>query len=418
MRSRQSILEIFSTFVQFDADSFSTWVSDAKLRRSMKNCLEQLELTRKSEDFWALYWHKTWQAEISDALSEQPRAQAADLAKAHLSAYLQETCYWAARKIATNLSSNQYALSDCFQIAIGKIDKVLEGVNLSQGATLKNYASAVFGSAIRELLRQRQEVDICTDWALLRKLSKKKLVESLQNAGLAPSLVAYHLLAWSCFNAVYAPTRTNATRKLTRPDDSVWEAIAALYREQRHEQLPSSEPLPTAQTLEQWLKACARAARQYMSPEVSALNAPNSLNSGELLDNLPNDPAVISGLDAQIAEEEEQHRQAQRADMTGVLIEAMGRLEPQAQRLLQLYYSQEFTQQQIAAQLDVKQYTISRQLTKHRQFLLDTLVQWSQGALHTPLTSDLIKDVGVALEEWLKVYYRQPALQTPREDLT
>ncbi|WP_442940648.1 hypothetical protein [Nostoc sp.] len=54
MQPRQGIVEIFSTFVQFDVDQFSGWATDAKLRRSIKVCLEGSS-TEKSDTFWALY---------------------------------------------------------------------------------------------------------------------------------------------------------------------------------------------------------------------------------------------------------------------------------------------------------------------------------------------------------------------------
>ncbi|WP_448272191.1 hypothetical protein [Nostoc sp. DSM 114160] len=81
MQPRQGIIEIFSTFVQFDLDQFSGWATDAKLRRSMKFCLEESS-TEKSDTFWALYWYRVWQTESSA------------VALAHISAYLQEVCYW------------------------------------------------------------------------------------------------------------------------------------------------------------------------------------------------------------------------------------------------------------------------------------------------------------------------------------
>ena len=86
MYSRQHIIEIFSTFVLFKGDNFNRWVTDSKLRRSMQNCLEQSSF-QESETFWAIYWHRIWQT------------QASPIAVAHITAYLQEVCYWVARKM-------------------------------------------------------------------------------------------------------------------------------------------------------------------------------------------------------------------------------------------------------------------------------------------------------------------------------
>ncbi len=76
MKPRQGIVEIFSTFVQFEVDQFSAWITDPRAQRSIKKCLQQSSY-QKSDTFWALYWYKVWQSKSSS------------LALAHLSAYLQ-----------------------------------------------------------------------------------------------------------------------------------------------------------------------------------------------------------------------------------------------------------------------------------------------------------------------------------------
>lgn len=49
MRPRQTIIEMFSTFMQFEADCFSGWACDLKLRRSMQSCLEHSSKALASE---------------------------------------------------------------------------------------------------------------------------------------------------------------------------------------------------------------------------------------------------------------------------------------------------------------------------------------------------------------------------------
>ncbi|MFB2833296.1 sigma-70 family RNA polymerase sigma factor, partial [Aerosakkonemataceae cyanobacterium BLCC-F167] len=143
MRPRQNIIDLFSTFIQFNADRFSHWITEPKLRRSMENAITRLQQSEGSESFWVLYWYKYWQTEANN------------FSKFHLTAYLQESCYWTAEKTSNNFGSNQYTLSDCFQIAIANLDTVLKGYNPTQGFPLKNYASAIFSSTIRNLLRDR-----------------------------------------------------------------------------------------------------------------------------------------------------------------------------------------------------------------------------------------------------------------------
>ncbi|MHC5732608.1 MAG: sigma-70 family RNA polymerase sigma factor, partial [Nostoc sp.] len=93
------------------------------------------------------------------------------------------------------------------------------------GFILKNYATALFSSAIRENLRQNREIDICTDWGLLRKITKKFLVESLQNAGLLLKDINDCILAWNCFKSIYIPTQKGTSRQISQPDNEIWEAI-------------------------------------------------------------------------------------------------------------------------------------------------------------------------------------------------
>ncbi|MBD2101793.1 sigma-70 family RNA polymerase sigma factor [Leptolyngbya sp. FACHB-261] len=392
MHPRLSLIDTFSTFAQFDAERFRAWSSDARLRRSMRICLDQLTLSERPENFWVLYWYRRW------------ADQQSQLARGHLTAYLQEAAYWAVHKTTRHLSSLQLTHAHYFQTLISRVDQVLNGFDPAQGITLEHYARSVFSSTLRERLYQAQEVDICTDWALLRKLSKTKLTEALIAAGLAPSAQASRLLAWYCFNTLYLPGQANGTRRLPRPAESTWEAIAALFNAQQ-----ARGPLATAQILEQWLQDCAVAVRCYLVPRAVAPNLARAAGPGELSE--PDYTSPLSGLDANIAQEEEQRRREHQVQIQAVLIEALRQLEPQGQQLLRLYYQQELSQE-IAAQLGLQLSTVPQQLNHYRQHLLTLLVQRSQDTLHLTLTTDLLKATSAVLEDWLEVHYRHPDLQS------
>ena len=261
MRNRQSITELFTTFLQLDADRIIGWAVDAKLRRHLLYCQASLSQPENSENFWISYWYKMWQ--------NQPEG----LAREHFSAYLQEACYWAAYKIITNLSATQYTVSDCFQMVITRVDKILKGFKPNMGFNLNNYARAIFSNEIKEMLRSRNEIDISTNWRLLRKLTQKRLVESLQNAGLSTEAIQRYVLAWKCYQALYAPQHPTGTRQLSKPDDATWNAIAQLYNSERHTQLSQPAPESNPQTMEKWLVACAKAVRDYFYPSMASLNA-------------------------------------------------------------------------------------------------------------------------------------------------
>ncbi|GAB4239962.1 MAG: sigma-70 family RNA polymerase sigma factor [Stanieria sp.] len=393
MVPRQSIIEIFSTFIQFDFDRFNHWATDPRLRRNMKRHLDQASSKEVSENFWAIYWHKLWQNEPTG------------LAREHLSAYLQEVCFWSTNKTMTGFTSSQYTISDCFQVAIAGIDKVLKGFNPKQGYNLKNYASITFSNLIRELLRQRQEVDICSDWALLRKLSQKRLEESLKNAGLAQDTIASYILAWNCLKTLYVPNQASPTRRLSKPDKQTWEQIVKLYQQESKVQLPKATEVVNAEILEKWLTACVKAARAYLYPTVTSINLPRSgEGSGEIIDNLPGqvDDSLLAEM---IVEEEQADRNQQQSQINGVLIAALQKLDADEQKLLELYYARAMTQTEMAKELNTQQYNVSRKLSRARKALLKSLAQWSKETLHISLTSDVLNGISTLLEEWLAGHY-------------
>lgn len=405
MRPRQSLIELFSSFLEFDFDRSQGWSADLRLRRSMERCIAQASVTEPSDNFWALYWHKAWQSN-----QPQPGAARSNFAREHLTAYVQEPCYWVAQKTAGNFSSIQYSLSDLFQMAIAQIDKVLKGFNAQQGFSFKNYASVTLSNLIRESLRQRQEVDICSDWALLRKLSQKRLTEALQTVGLSAETIASYVLAWSAFKTLYVPKQATGSQKLTKPDPQTWESIAQLYSQERLSQ-PGATLAATPESLEKWLATCAKAARAYLYPSLVSINTPKpGHDTGEFLDDLAEANLTDSLLSELIAAEEVELRKTQQNQVSAVLMEAIQQLDEASQQLIQLYYRDGLTQQQMAEQMEMKQYTVSRRLTKARESLLTVLAKWSQAALHITPTSDVLKHTSAALEEWLKTYYNHSDL--------
>ncbi|MEA5572784.1 sigma-70 family RNA polymerase sigma factor [Calothrix sp. UHCC 0171] len=399
MRSRQEITELFSSFLQFESDRVSGWATDARLRRNMRNYQNSLAQIEPSQKFWVVYWYKLWNTEPES------------LAKAHLSAYLQESCYWAAQKTLTSISTTQYSLSDYFQMAIAQVDKVLKGFKPEVGFSLSSYASAIFSSELKEILRQQGEIDICTNWRLLRKLTQKRLVESLENAGLREAEIASYVLAWKCFQARYIPQQPTGTRKLPKPEPETWAAIAQMYNSQRHN-LPNPGAESTKETMEKCLVACAKASRAYLYPSFTSLNTPRGdEGSTEFIDNLPDKLPELkqeSLLSEFIAQEEESDRQAQLNNMGNILEAGLKEIDSEARQILQLYYAQGLTQQQIAKQLEIKQYTISRRLTKVREALLLKLANWSRDTLHISLNSTVLNYINTVIEEWLKSFYSRP----------
>ncbi|MGI0493753.1 sigma-70 family RNA polymerase sigma factor [Alkalinema pantanalense CENA528] len=427
MHLRQELIALFSTFVQFEDDRFSTWATDARLRRSMQSMQQSLEASQRreachSEAGWALYWHQRWLQ--GNAPTPAP------LPLGHLTAYLQESCYWAAsqtlRKVA-NASGVQYGLSDYFQIAIAKVQTVLKQFNPDRGTSLKNFGHLAFSSLLRDYLRQRQEVALCTNLGLLRRTSKKRFLEALERVGLSAQEIAQYHLAWLCFNVLYgqalsSPSQSSPSQsspaqsgiqQFTTLDPHLAIAITQLYNRERHNplDLPIDRSAPECQpeTLERWLNQCANWVRSYLYPPVESLNRPllGEETGTDFQDSLA-DPQDESALAVLIAQEDLQERQHQREHLHQAIAARLAILDPQSQDILRLYYQQGLTQKQMMQQLQMSQATVSRRLTKARETLLLKLVEWSQEQLNISPTPNLIKDMSAALEEWLGVYYGRP----------
>lgn len=236
---------------------------------------------------------------------------------------------------------------------------------------------------------------------MLRKTSQKRLIESLEAAGFSKETITNYTNAFHCYQLIYVPSQTNTCRKLARPDDKTWDAITKAY----NMQAPSNV---SAQTLESWMQTCALSIRNFLYPPVTSINtSTGSEDTYEIIDNIPsneNSPLVEI-----IAEEEQQARNSQLSKIGQVLVEAVNKLELEAQQILKLYYIQGLTQQQIAKKLDIPQYTVSRRLNKIREGLLKAVFTWSKEKLHITITSDILKSMNSVIEQWLQVYYSSGA---------
>ncbi|MBN4006222.1 sigma-70 family RNA polymerase sigma factor [Nostoc sp. LPT] len=392
MRPRQKIIEMFSTFVELEGDRFSKWLIDIKLHRNIQNSLESSPSVPNSENFWALHWHKCW------------REKSNSLARMHLSAYLQEPNYWAAKKTIAKFTNSQHSLADYFQMANAEIETILKNFNLEKCSSLKAYATIAVPSRLKDILRQRKEADICTNWALLRKVSKKQLLEALAQAGLSPILIAQYRLAWTCFKELYVQNQPGGTKSLPEPEPQLWEAIVNLYNCERQNQLTQPTPQCTREKMEQWLTQIAMYVRGYLYPPVSSLNAAISKDDSTTTFDLP-DPFSDSLIAQMITQEDAQNQQNQQSQIEVVLLKTLQTFEAKSQEILKLYYQQGLTQPQIVERLQMSQSTVSRRLLKTRELMLKALIQWSQDTLNISVTSNLVNDMSSALEEWLKVKY-------------
>jgi RNA polymerase sigma factor (sigma-70 family) len=396
MRQRQDLIEIFSTFLQFEGDRPQGWAIDPRLNRSITRSI-QVE-SRGGEDFWAAYWLKQY---AQQATATNP---ALHLAIGHLSAYLQETCFWAVNRVMPRVGSIQMKLSDCFQAAISDVPKLLAAFDTSKPTGLKTYANTVFSNCLRDCLRQRREIDFCSEWGLLQKISRKRLLDALTANNFDKTLRDRYYVAWKALTSHHSSENSPKLRSIAAPDAETWQLIEQSYNRERQE-FPHLT-VATVTELEKWLLDAAKKVRSYLYPTVNSLNVKKGDDTeadGES-DLVGNEAEPMEYLEEQ---ETRAERHTQQQQMVVVLHEAIAKLDESASQLLTLYYRDRATQQIMAQQLNLPQYTISRKLTKTRETLLKAILAWGQTTLHIQPTSDVIAAISPLLEEWLESFYAQ-----------
>lgn len=390
MYPRQNVTEMFSTFAQLEENKLSKWVTDINLSRNIQSCLNSSSEVDSSENFWALYWYKSWQNNYNS------------IAKMHLAAYLQEPFYLASRIIAAKYTNNQYGIADYFQMANAELEIILINFNPKKSYKLRNYAVMTVFSRLKEILRQRKEVNICSNWLLLRQVSTKIFIEALSTAGLSPNTIAQHRLAWTCYKElyVYQPSGKN---KSSEPNRQMWKGITDLYNRKRQTQLNFYTKSSTSKEIELWLTQAAIYIRAYLYPSLKSSNT-LALKSQdvEILD-IP-ELSSNSPLADMITKEGIQSREQQILLMSSAILDALHILDTESQEILRLYYQERLTQQQIMQFLQKSQSTVSRTLVKSRKTILAALIKWRQDLglnLNNYVNSTSIEDISIALEQYL-----------------
>lgn len=395
MHPRTDTLAMFSTFATFAGDRFDTWRSSPRLARSMQKRLLQGHVPDKSEQFWALYWFRL--------RHEHPDAAG------HLWAYLQEPCFWAADGITRRFTTVQCSPADGFQIAIANVDRILDRYDPDFGSNLKAYAHTAFGNCIRDQLRQQQEVNISSDWGLLRRVSQTQLTQALLTAGFV-QLEAY-ILIWRCFKAICIPDLSRSTaRGLSTPSQQQFEAIAQRYSQMCHGLSPDLTTVKSGtqgvdtQRLAMELSKLATIVRTYLNPTVVSLNQPqyDDHSGEEPINTLASDSTPMTEL---MASEDDGQQQQWTQQINQVLKAAIANLDAPSHNLLVLYYQQKLTQTEIAQQLHIQQYQVSRKLRRIRQQLLFKVATWGKETLHIPPESAILANVSEVIHEWLHNHY-------------
>ena len=380
MRKRQDICEMFSTFLKVD-DSKSYLGSklefSPKLVRNMTKKIE--EEPKAPEEFWAKYW-------LKEALKNPHN----ELARGHFSAYLEESCYSVTSHIFQQLPNIHLSQVDCFLIAretAANPAKIFKTYKFSS-ASVKTYAYFPLRTAILDLVHLAKDLEGDSHTGVLRKLTKKKLQETLQKAKIKESDFSNCLLAWQCFKEIYAPTKIAGNRQLQPPDESQLKAMAELYNQRR-----KTQELPIDwQKIERLLATISTAVRERYN--IRHISLEDCVNEATLVSDNP--------LDNFDSPSEEQKQ------VNSVLSQAFATLSTDLQKMLQLSYGLDFKQTDFGDLFKKDQPQISRQCKEGINFLCDRLTNWSQEHWGMTINSSNLAENAKQIKMWLKTYCQQP----------
>jgi RNA polymerase sigma factor (sigma-70 family) len=188
-------------------------------------------------------------------------------------------------------------------------------------------------------------------------------------------------------------------QKIVPPDPAVWKAIVELYNTKRQAQLVVSGATLTAAQIEVRLTKLAKWTRSYLYPSIDSLNR-SKPESGEIQDDLTHGTSE-SLLDDAIEREEIDCRTAQQSALHTVLTEALANLNPELQEILQLFYRDGLSQQELSDRLQISQPTVSRRIKKAEAQLLAALLTWIESQLNKIPDPNELKIISTNLKEWL-----------------
>lgn len=342
----------------------------------------------------------------------------------HLTVYCEETCYWVAKKLSSDIwNDNKYQsweeylfFARCRIYDRNKFRDVLAKYNSNN--SLDTYITGVLINAVKD----EAAVAKFSKWRLLHQKGDKELKEALVRAGRYEPEISRFLFARKYLKQVHQMNKIQNPTKLTRkkwqePDSTDFVEAGKYYNS---EKLLASAPHEVAiganiagEQLKDWMEICITALQNYpnsITPRVSLEALRETGWEAEPEDNLY---ILEQDLPTSGMEDSAINPESLANKIEATLFPQLVSLKPEQQEILLLYYGFGLNQKQIADKFKVTQGAIARRLQTIEIKLLKTVCELSQppkwvtqyvaGWLvtnyQTPLNSDLIH---VALVEAIK----------------
>ncbi|OCR01446.1 hypothetical protein BCD67_21805 [Oscillatoriales cyanobacterium USR001] len=409
IRKRESLEEMFSTFLNFKSQTQYLWQANRKAEQNVKTRI-LLNPTASERDL-----AEDWLNEYLESLSDQPNQTAlsddpSQTPRFHLAAYFEDSCFWIAQKIAekrAGKSSHLYLFQEYFQIArsiVAEPKKILDGYDTSRSnspKSVKNWGQLKLTSAILEKIGEKTY----SDAGMLRRQTKTSMKKVLQEEGITllsegllkrldikETQLARCVLAWESFQRVYTPSTPKGRRQLLWPDTEYLKKIADEYNQQaiEHKLTPSM----TAQNLDELLKTCVKALRNSSENQMSDLDVQEMIYEAETRSK-QNSQEMIYETEAGIEELEN-------TEIGECLSNAFTALPKEAQIMLRLWHGLGFNQGDVGELFGIERNQIANTVKGWRKFLLQELNKY----LGKPMTTQEIKQKSKKMDLWLEDYCR------------
>lgn len=392
MHKRTNLVMQFSSFLCLKEESSSLityWKITPELEQNMKQLFARQEITSVDGDVIA--------KEFLQCLTKNQDS----LKKKHLVAYLQESCFFATKKVYQRFKNykNFFTWQDYFQWAnlfLASPTQLLAKYSQSSHYRLTTYARSKIEYQLIDQTYRFMGWERASDWGLLRQLktgTRKKCLQLI--GGLRGNDLEKYLLVWECFNLVYSPQGLKRNQTLPPPSSQDFLLVSKEYNFicQKHNlNLPSL----TEEKSRKIITQCIKFARVYCNPK--------TLNSSDSLDYFINSCGDF-------IQEEREIQNEEYSQVNIVLMEGFSELTFEEKILLYLWKGLELTQTEIAEIMVInyenfikEQYQVARQISFTRKKLLEKLIKAILVDSQIKLTQEKLKELKNPLDNWLKEY--------------
>ena len=320
----------------------------------------------------------------------------------HLTSYLQEACYWSAKKVFIEKQSavNLLTLEECFSSgneAVVQPIKILKNYKIEGGSKITTYAQLRLKTIIGDSIYRHRQWKLSTNWGLLKKVSKSKRKLILQETGgLTGNLLTEYLLLWQCYVDLANSTKKTKYNSISAPNSQQLKLINQQYHLLSEKYLTIESKL-SEDDCQTRLEFCGEKARIFINPQTTSYeeqlqNSGGSLEKYELPeeDNLP-----------------------ESIDINQILKNSFQQLDKNLQTIIYLYLGLNITQQQVVSIMKTtnpnfisQQYQFSRKLNTAKKNLLNYFQKEvsQQKTTNIPKISTDKKVLLKLIQQWLEEY--------------